>query len=316
MQDKIEGYVEHIVYRNEENGYTVLTLTRREGELTCVGIFQSVHEGEYLEAEGEYTSHPTYGKQFRAVTSRVKIPQGGLALERYLGSGAIKGIGAALAARIVRRFGEDTLRIMEEEPERLAEVKGISDRKAREIGEQMMERSQMQNAMIFLAQYGISLSLGIKIYNQYQDRLYSVLKENPYKLAEDIQGVGFRIADEIAEKTGIRVDSEYRIRSGLYYVLSQAASQGHLYLPQAGTPVQDRGAAGDPAGSDGQISDGHGHRPEDHSEGGETGGPGAVCQRLYQPGILSGTEYSPYAAGIEHSLRGGRGGCPAADRTD
>ncbi len=232
MQDKIEGYVEHIVYRNEENGYTVLTLTRREGELTCVGIFQSVHEGEYLEAEGEYTSHPTYGKQFRAVTSRVKIPQGGLALERYLGSGAIKGIGAALAARIVRRFGEDTLRIMEEEPERLAEVKGISDRKAREIGEQMMERSQMQNAMIFLAQYGISLSLGIKIYNQYQDRLYSVLKENPYKLAEDIQGVGFRIADEIAEKTGIRVDSEYRIRSGLYYVLSQAASQGHLYLPR------------------------------------------------------------------------------------
>ncbi len=232
MQDKIEGYVEHIVYRNEENGYTVLNLSLQGGELTCVGIFQSVHEGEYLEAEGEYTNHPAYGKQFRILTSRIKIPQGGMALERYLGSGAIKGIGAALAARIVRRFGEDTLRIMEEEPERLAEIKGISERKAREIGEQMVEKSQMQNAMIFLSQYGISLSLGIKIYNQYQDSLYRILKENPYKLAEDIQGVGFRIADEIAGKIGIRVDSEYRVRSGLFYILSQAALQGHLYLPR------------------------------------------------------------------------------------
>ncbi|HIV25198.1 MAG TPA: ATP-dependent RecD-like DNA helicase [Candidatus Scatomonas pullistercoris] len=232
MQDKIEGYVEHIVYRNEENGYTVLNLTVDGSEVTCVGTFQSVHEGEYMEAEGEYTEHPTYGQQFRASVSRIKIPQGGMALERYLGSGAVKGIGAALAARIVRRFGEDTLRIMEEEPERLAEIKGISERKAREIGEQMIEKAQMQNAMIFLAQYGISLNLGIKIYNQYQDSLYRVLKENPYKLAEDIQGVGFRIADEIAGRIGIRVDSEYRVKSGLYYVLSQAAAQGHLYLPK------------------------------------------------------------------------------------
>ena len=232
MQDKIEGYVEHIVYRNEENGYTVMNLTVDSGEVTCVGTFQSVHEGEYLEAEGEYTVHPTYGKQFRASGGRVKIPQGGMALERYLGSGAIRGVGKALAARIVRKFGDDTLRILEEEPERLAEVKGISESKAREIGEQMVEKSQMQNAMIFLSQYGISLSLGIKIYNQYQDSLYRVLKENPYKLADDIQGVGFRIADEIAEKIGIRVDSEYRVKSGLCYVLGQAAAQGHLYLPK------------------------------------------------------------------------------------
>ena len=232
MQDTIEGYVEHIVFRNEENGYTVLNLTAESGEITCVGNFQAVHEGEYLEAEGEYTTHAAYGQQFRAETYRIKIPESGLALERYLGSGALKGIGPALAARIVRRFGEDTLRIMEEEPERLSEIKGISEKKAREIGEQMIEKSQMQNAMIFLAQYGISLSLGIKIYNQYQDALYRVLKENPYRMAEDIPGVGFRIADEIAARIGIRVDSGYRLQSGLYYVLGQAGAQGHLYLPR------------------------------------------------------------------------------------
>lgn len=232
MREKIEGYVEHIVFRNEDNGYTVMNLTGESGEVTCVGSFQSVHEGEFLEADGEYITHATYGEQFRVETYRIKIPEGGLALERYLGSGALKGIGPALAARIVRRFGDDTLRIMEEEPERLAEIKGISEKKAREIGEQVIEKSQMQNAMIFLSQYGISLSLGIKIYNQYQDSLYRVLKENPYRLAEDIQGVGFRIADEIAARIGIRVDSEYRVRSGLYYALSQAASQGHLYLPK------------------------------------------------------------------------------------
>ncbi len=246
MSEKIEGYVEHIVYRNEENGYTVMTLNGRqvlseeaertsglkEEEITCVGIFPGVHEGEYLEAEGSFQVHASYGQQFKADRYQIKVPTNGIALERYLGSGAIKGIGAALAARIVRRFGEDTLRIMEEEPERLAEIKGISMRKAREVGEQMLEKSQMQNAMIFLAQYGISLSMGIKIYNQYQDSLYRVLQENPYRLAEDIQGIGFRIADEIASKVGIRVDSEFRIRSGLLYVLSQAGMQGHLYLPR------------------------------------------------------------------------------------
>lgn len=232
MKEKIEGYVEHIVYRNDENGYTVLNLSAGKEEITCVGSFQSIHEGEYLTAEGQYTVHSTYGRQFQADRYEIQLPKNGAALERYLGSGAVKGIGAALASRIVQRFGEDTLRIMEEEPERLAEIKGISERKAREIGEQMIENSQMQNAMIFLAQYGISLTLGIKIYNQYQDMLYQVLRENPYKLAEDIQGVGFKIADEIAGRAGIRADSEYRIRSGLFYTLSRAGAEGHLYLPR------------------------------------------------------------------------------------
>ncbi|MBO5520823.1 MAG: ATP-dependent RecD-like DNA helicase, partial [Eubacterium sp.] len=181
---------------------------------------------------GSYRLHPTYGQQFQAERVQVAIPANGVALERYLASGAVKGIGEALAARILKRFGDDTLRILEEETERLAEVKGISDRKAREIGQQIEERSLMQNALIFLSQYGISLALGIRIYEHYQDRLYAVLRENPYELAETIRGVGFRIADEIAERVGIRPDSEYRIRSGLYYVLTQASGQGHLYLPK------------------------------------------------------------------------------------
>ena len=232
MSEKISGYVEHIIYHNEENGYTVLTMAVSGEELTVVGSIASVNEGEYLEAEGDYKLHPTYGQQFQAEHVRVAIPANGVALERYLASGAVKGIGEALAARILKRFGDDTLRILEEEPERLAEVKGISDRKAREIGQQIEERSLMQNALIFLSQYGISLTLGIRIYEYYQDRLYAVLRENPYELAETIRGVGFRIADEIAERAGIRPDSEYRIRSGLYYVLTQASAQGHLYLPK------------------------------------------------------------------------------------
>lgn len=230
--DKVEGYIEHIIFRNEENGYTVLNLSMRDEEVTVLGTAPSVNEGEYMRAEGEYTVHPTYGRQFRASHCEVTVPSGGAALERYLGSGAIKGVGPALAARILKKFGDDTLRIMEEEPERLSEVKGISERKAQEIAGQVEEKTQMQNALIFLSQYGVSLSLGVKIYNQYQDRLYQVLRENPYKLAEDIRGVGFKIADEIAGKVGIRADSEFRIRSGLYFTLREASAQGHLYLPK------------------------------------------------------------------------------------
>ena len=160
------------------------------------------------------------------------MPEDALAMERYLGSGAIKGIGTALAARIVRRFGEDTIRIVEEEPERLAEVKGISERKAREISAQIMEKADMRKAMMFLQKYGISLNLGAKIYQKYKDSVYAVLQENPYRLAEDITGVGFKIADEIAARIGIHTDSDYRIRSGMLYTLLQASGEGHTYLPK------------------------------------------------------------------------------------
>lgn len=154
------------------------------------------------------------------------------AIERYLGSGAIKGIGLAMAARIVRRFREDTFRIIEEEPERLAEVKGISERKAMEIASQVNEKRDLRQAMIFLQQFGITMNLAVKIYNKYGQEVYGILKENPYRLADDIEGVGFRTADDIAAKAGIRTDSDFRVRSGILYTLLQASGEGHTFLPQ------------------------------------------------------------------------------------
>ena len=232
MEETIEGYVDHIIFRNQDNGYTVMVVVTEEEELTCVGNFQYMNEGETIKAFGHYTEHPSYGRQFAMSSYEVVVPQDTQAMERYLASGAIKGIGAALAARIVRRFKEDTLRIVEEEPERLAEVKGISLRKAREISDQIVEKSDMRKAMMFLQQYGISLALGGKIYKQYGAQMYHVLKENPYQMAEDVDGIGFKIADEIAARIGILPDSDYRIRSGLLYILTQASAEGHVYLPQ------------------------------------------------------------------------------------
>ena len=230
--DVITGYVDHIVYHNADNGYTVLNLVNAEEEITCVGTFSAISEGENIEVTGEYVEHPTYGRQFRVEHFEEKEPTDELSMERYLGSGAIKGVGTALAARIVRRFKEDTFRIIEEEPERLAEVKGISERKAIEIAEQMEEKKELRQAMIFLQKYGITLNLAVKIYNTYGQQLYGILKENPYKLADDIQGVCFRIADAIAVRVGIRSDSDFRIRSGILYALLQASYDGHTYLPE------------------------------------------------------------------------------------
>ena len=230
--EKIAGYIEHIIYRNADNGYTVLNLVSGEEEITCVGIFASIAEGENIEAEGDYTAHPTYGKQFKVERFEEKAPEDEEAIERYLGSGAIKGIGLAMAARIVRRFREDTFRIIEEEPERLAEIKGISERKAMEIAAQVNEKRDLRQAMIFLQQYGISMNLAVKVYAQYGAEVYQIVKENPYRLADDISGVGFRTADEIAAKVGIRTDSDFRIRSGILYTLLQASGDGHTYLPQ------------------------------------------------------------------------------------
>ena len=234
MSETVTGYIDHVIFRNEDNGYTVMVLKgmEEERELTCVGTFPAITQGAAIEASGNYTTHPVYGKQFQISSYVEKMPEDALAMERYLGSGAIKGIGAALAARIVRRFGDDTMRIVEEEPERLAEIKGISEKKAMEIAEQMTEKADMRRAMIFLQKYGISLNLGAKIYQKYGQTVYGVLQENPYRLAEDISGVGFRIADEIASRIGIHTDSDYRIRSGMLYTLLQASGEGHIYLPK------------------------------------------------------------------------------------
>ena len=208
-----------------------MSLVAEGEELTCVGMCKGLTQGETICAQGETVEHPMYGSQFKIASYQVVAPKDSVSMERYLASGAVKGVGAALAARIVKKFGDDTFRIIEEEPERLAEIKGISERKAREISAQMEEKKELREALVYLQQFGISNSLAVKIYDTYGMNLYSVMKENPYKLAEDISGVGFRIADEIASKIGIHTDSDYRIRSGLLYVLLQATGEGHCYLP-------------------------------------------------------------------------------------
>lgn len=228
--EQLKGFVSHIIYRNTENGYTVFEL-KSEEEITCVGSFQSLDEGEILQLTGEYIEHAVYGKQFKVSSFEIGTPEDAAGMERYLGSGAVKGIGASLAARIVRHFGKDTFRIIEEEPERLAEIRGISERKAMDIAAQMEEKREMRDAMVYLQRYGISNTLAVKIYEAYGSRLYRILEENPYKLADDIEGIGFKKADELAAKIGIHTDSDYRIRSGILYTLLQASGEGHIYLP-------------------------------------------------------------------------------------
>ncbi len=231
--DTVKGFIEHIIFRNAENGYTVLNLVDGKEEITCVGIFQTADQGETIEAQGEYITHAVYGEQFKIERYKIVPPDDAAGIERYLGSGAVKGVGAALAARIVKKFGADTYRIIEEEPERLAEIKGISDRKAREIAAALYEKRDAREAMSFLQKYGISNTLAFRIYEAYGARVYGILKENPYQLAEDVHGIGFKIADEIAAKIGIHTDSDFRIRSGLLYTLMLAAAEGHCYLPQS-----------------------------------------------------------------------------------
>lgn len=229
--EKINGYVEHIVFQNKENGYTVMNLVQNGEEITCVGMCKGLSQGENISAEGEYIEHPVYGSQFKITAYETVAPKDSASMERYLASGAVKGVGPALAARIVKKFGDETFRIIEEEPERLVEIKGISARKAQEIAVQMEEKKDLREALVYLQQYGISNSLAVKIYNTYGMQLYGIMKENPYRLAEDIHGVGFRIADEIAARIGIHTDSDYRIRSGVFYTLLQAVGEGHCYLP-------------------------------------------------------------------------------------
>lgn len=233
QKEIVEGYVEKIVFRNAENGYTVLSLScEEEEELTCVGTFSFINEGEYVHLTGTMTAHNVYGEQLRVESYEIKEPTDLISMERYLGSGAIKGVGPALAARMIRHFKEDTFRIIEDEPERLTEVKGISERISREIAIQFEEKRELRSAMLFLQQYGISLNLAVKIYKQYGSRMYEIMRQNPYKLAEDISGVGFRIADEIAKKAGINSDSDFRIKAGMLHILQEASNQGHVYLPE------------------------------------------------------------------------------------
>lgn len=230
----VKGYIERIKFRNEDNGYTILAVSGADDgeDYTLVGTFPMISEGELIEASGRETVHPVYGDQILVESYEVLKPDDAVSVERYLSSGAIKGVGAALAKRIVKKFKKDTFRIMEEEPERLAEVKGISSRMAMAIADQMEEKRDMRQALMFLQEYGISVNLAVKIYKEYGPAVYSVMKKNPYRLADDVSGIGFRMADEIAKKAGIAVDSDFRICSGILYTLLEAAGEGHTCLPE------------------------------------------------------------------------------------
>lgn len=230
--EELTGYVDHIIYQNENNAYTVMIFISKGEELTVVGTFPGISGGENLLIRGEYSLHPTYGKQFKASGFEMHAPEDAEAMERYLGSGAIKGIGPTLAKRIVGKFGDETFHVMEDEPERLAEVRGISTRGAMDISDQMIQKHASREAMVFLEKYGIHAGLAVKIYNRYGSELYHIIQDNPYRLAEEVDGVGFKIADDIAKRVGIAVDSEFRIRCGVEYVLNQAAGAGHTYLPR------------------------------------------------------------------------------------
>lgn len=228
--EQIIGIVEDIIYRNEENGYTIIAVSTDDGDKTCVGTMFKVAVGEELSMTGNYTTHSLYGKQFNVEQFQSTIPQEKNAFERYLGSGAIKGIGPILAKKIVEEFEEDTFRIIEEEPERLEEVKGISINKAMTIASIFAEQRAQRAAIIFLQEYQISLTYAIKIYEHYKDNTFSIIKENPYKLSEDIFGIGFKLADEIAKRTGIPEDHPNRIMAAVLYVLNQGTGEGHVYL--------------------------------------------------------------------------------------
>lgn len=272
---EIKGYVSHIVYRNEENGYTVFDVTltttdtasseerdsRTSGSrgagpepeeevgqvITCVGYPASISEGESCVVEGDYVTHPVYGDQLKARSYSVIAPEDAEAVYRYLASGSIKGIRQALAAKIVKKFGDDTFRVMEEEPERLAQIRGISLRMAREIGAQMTEKKDLRDAMVFLQKYGIGSAHAVRIWKAYGMGTYEVLRTNPYRLAEEIRGIGFATADEIAKRIGIRADSEYRIRSGILFVLFTASGEGHSFLPEDELVQRSRQLLGLPA---------------------------------------------------------------------
>ncbi|MCR5396895.1 MAG: ATP-dependent RecD-like DNA helicase [Lachnospiraceae bacterium] len=235
------GFVDHFLFRKPENGYTVMSLIpdgfvddeelEDEPEIICTGVFPSISEGENIKMEGEFVSHPSYGRQFQMKSFEVIVPKGATAMQRYLSMGAIKGIGPALAKRIVKTFKEDTFRIMEEEPERLAEIKGISEKMAMKISDQVVEKKDVRDAMLYLADLGLGTTLSMRIYNEYGPKLYDVIRENPYRLVEDIAHLGFKTADDIASQLGVALDSEFRIQSGILYALGNAALNGHTYLP-------------------------------------------------------------------------------------
>jgi len=234
MGDHISGYVNSIVFESESSGYKVLDIESEDGlELfTAVGIMPDVEIGEKIEASGRWESHATYGEQFSVRTYSRSVPDDVESMERYLGSGVIKGIGEALARRIVETFGEETFRVIDQEPERLSAVRGISDRKACEIAEQFAEKAASREAMIYLEGLGLTPAMSMRVFQKFGSKTIATVKSNPYLLAERINGISFRKADEIASKSGLPADAPARIRAAIRFVLLEASYLGHTYLPK------------------------------------------------------------------------------------
>lgn len=228
----IEGVVEEIIFRNEQNGYTVLELSTQGLVVTAVGYMPFVNIGERIKIEGEWVEHPDYGEQIKVLNYQTLAPTTLEGIEKFLASGLIPGIGPVTARKIVKKFGVDSLNIIETVPERLKEIKGLSDEKIKRICEAYEMQKGVKEVMVFLQGYGISTAMAIKIYKEYGNNAIEIIKQNPYRLADDIFGIGFKTADKIAENLGVDPHSLYRISSGTRYVLMQYAANGHTYVPK------------------------------------------------------------------------------------
>ncbi len=233
----LEGVLERVTYANEENGYTVARVDTGRGSgpgelLTVVGALLGAQVGESLRMEGRWGSHPQYGKQFHVENYTTVLPATVQGIRRYLGSGLVKGIGPVFADRITRHFGTDTLTIIEESPQRLIEVPGLGPKRTKRITAAWEEQKAIKEVMLFLQTVEVSTSIAVRIYKKYGDASISVVKNQPYRLASDVWGIGFLTADKIAQSVGIPHDSPERVKAGLQYALSQSADQGHCFLPE------------------------------------------------------------------------------------
>jgi exodeoxyribonuclease V alpha subunit len=230
--EKISGTVEEIIYNNENNGYTVGIIETSDDVVTFTGLFSSITLGEHVKVEGDWMDHPRYGKQFQVKSYEIIMPDSIEGIKKYLASGLIKGVGDATASKIVEEFGEDTFNILQYHPEEIMKVEGIGEKKAEKIVDSFREQLEIKEIMLYLQKYNISPSYGIKIYKEYGNETIEKVKENPYRLTSDIYGIGFKLADKIAESMGIDRKSEYRISAGVRYSLMESASDGHTYLPK------------------------------------------------------------------------------------
>ena len=228
---EIQGVVDQIVYKNDDNGYVVLKLKTKDDLIAAVGYVPFITEGQRIKIEGEWVIHPTFGQQVKIKSCEEILPSNIEGIERYLSSGLIPGIGPVTAKNIVKKFGEDSLDIIEMNPGKLKEVDGIGEKKAFAISEAFKEQRELKNVMVFLQTYGVSTAYGIKIFKKYGQNTINTVRENPYKLCEDISGIGFKTADRIARNLGMPLNSIERAKAGIKYILYSFTANGHTYLP-------------------------------------------------------------------------------------